>query len=246
MQHSKLALLLLIAPLLSMAQMVGGQSYATQTVTTVITNTLTSTTMGTSVVSSIAPQSRVIFSAPFTLPATHGEYTSCGIYLMQPFNATAGAIVSGTLNTDNKVDLYILTDAAFQAWSTQIVTGGVCTPASFVLKQQGTVSYNFTSTIPANGLYHIVVNNLSHSIVNAKLTANIEVTEPIMVTSVAYSTMTQLNVQTLSLITLATATPQPALDNTTTLIVGGLVIVVVVAISLVLRAKRGSKVEGSS
>ena len=163
MQHSKLTLLLLIVPLLSMAQMVGGQSYTTQTITTLITNPQTSVTMGTSVVSSIAPQSRVIFSAPFTLPPTHGV---CGIYFMHPFNATAGAIVSGTLSADNKVDLYILTDAAFQAWSTQVVAGGNCTPGSLVLIQQGTTSYDFTVTIPANGLYQIVVNNLSHSTVN--------------------------------------------------------------------------------
>jgi hypothetical protein len=230
MKRSKLVIILclLAVPLLALGPMVGGQGYVTQTITTMVTNQATSVAMGTSIVTSIMPQSRVIFSAPVQIPPTHGV---CGIYFVHPFNATSDDSVSGTLTADNQVDFYILTDAAYQSWTHQVVAGGNCTPGNIVLFQKGTISYNFTSAIPATGLYQIVVNNLSHSTVNAQLTVNLIANAPATATMVTYSTMTEANVQTLTLITLETSQPQGTTsDMLTPLAVVALIIVAVAAI----------------
>ena len=46
--------------------------------------------------------------------------------------------MSGNLTADNKVDFYVMTDAAYQDWSHKIVAGGNCTPASLLLSQKAT------------------------------------------------------------------------------------------------------------
>lgn len=207
-------LLLLTVPLLATSRMVGGQVYTTQTVTTPVTNTQTlPMTVGTSVMTSTVPLSQVIFRS-FTLPPSHGV---CGIYFEQPFNATTEEIVSGTLNASSKVDLYIMTDAAYQSWkANQIGVGGNCTPRKLLLSQNAT-SYNFTTPVPSNGQYYVVVNNLSHSTVNAQLTISLTTNALTMFTTVMYSTLTLPNVQTLTLINLSTAQSQGSSSDSLTL-----------------------------
>jgi heme/copper-type cytochrome/quinol oxidase subunit 4 len=235
-----IVLVLLVAPFLAISQTVGGQADVTQTATTMVTNSQTSTvTMEGSVVTSNSSQMHPIISSSLTLPPTHGV---CGTYFVQPFNGTSGAEFSGNLISDNKVDFYVMTDAAFQAWSHQVVAGGNCTPASLVLSQKGTTDYNFTIQIPSDGLYQIVVNNLSASTVTAHLSANLTTSTPVTLTMVTYSTSTQANVQTLTLITMGQSTSQGS-DNST-LIFGALAIVIIIVVALVARAKRakaGSK-----
>lgn len=233
-------LLMLTVPLMATGRIVGGQAYNTQTVTTPVTNSQVSTiTVGTSVATSTVPLAQVIFSSPFTLPPTHGV---CGIYFDQPFNATTGQSVVGNLTASSKVDFYILTNKAYQAWSHQIVAGGNCTAGNAVLSQKDTILYNFTNTIPANGTYQIVVNNLTNSTVNAHLTVNLITSSLSMTTIVIYSTLTQPSVETLTLITLATAQAQGSPVDTFTIIIGVLVVVIIIAtIALRVRRKRGSK-----
>jgi hypothetical protein len=192
--------------------------------------------MRSSVVTTTQPQTRTILSAPITIPPTHGV---CGIYVVQAFNATTGAVVSGTLTSDNSVDFYLLTDAAFQAWTHQIVAGGVCTPASLILKQQNTTSYNFSTNIPTNGLYEIVVNNLSHSTINAQLKAAIATSAPAVVTMILSSTMTQPAVQTVTQTTVQTVQPAQGMPDTTTLLAVALLILILVAVTLAIKRKRG-------
>lgn len=243
MTHGKLAvtLLLLTIPLIiTVQQTVTAQTYSTQTVTTLTTNNkVNSITIGTTIATSTVPKSQSIFSAPFSLPPTHGV---CGIYFVQPFNATAGAVVSGSLTSSSNVDFYLVTDTAYQAWSHQIVAGGICTPASLVISQQGTKSYNFTTPIPTNGLYEIIVNNLSASTVNAQLTANL--TTPMLspVTITLYSTVTQPNTQTLIQTAVQTvqATQGGSMDTMTWILVA-VCMAVGLYINYTMKAKRRAR-----
>jgi hypothetical protein len=227
-------LVLFMVPLLTAGRTVDGQAYNTQTITTEVTNPeATTMTVGTSVETSTALQAHVIFSSPFTLPPTHGV---CGIYFDEPFNASVEEIISGTLTVSSKVDFYIMTAAAYQAWSHQFVAGGNCTPGKLVLGQKGTLSYNFTTTIPMSGLYEIVVDNLSTSTVNGRLTADLTANSLTMTTTVVYSTLTQPIVQTLTLITMGTVQGTPV--DTSTPLIAAAIIVIIIAVGLVARAKR--------
>ena len=226
-------LVLLMLPFLAVSQTVMGQAYVTQTTTTIVTNTQVSTVTQGSVVTATSSRSQSIFSSPLTLPPTHGV---CGTYFDQPFNATSGVELSGNLTADNIVEFYVMTDAAYQDWSHKIVAGGNCTPASLLLGQKDTRSYNFTVQIPTDGLYQIVVNNLSTLTVNAHLTANLSTAAPVTFTTVTYSTSTQPNVQTLTLITLEQA-PSQGNDNST-LIFGAVIILIIIVIAVIARARR--------
>jgi hypothetical protein len=133
-----------------------------------------------------------------------------------------------------------MTDTAYQAWTRQVVVGGICTPASLILKQQNTTSYNFSTNIPTDGLYDIVLNNLSHSTVNAQLKASITTSTPAVVTMTLFSTMTQPTVQTLTQTTVQTAQPaQAGSPDTATLLAVVLIIVILIAATLVIKRKRG-------
>lgn len=207
--------------------------YTTQTVTTPVTNTQTlSMTVGTSIMTSTVPFSQVIFRS-FTLPPSHGV---CGIYFEQPFNATTEEIVSGTLNASSKVDLYVMTNASYQAWkANQIGVGGNCTPGKLLLSQN-TTSYNFTTPVPSNGQYYVVVNNLSHSTVNAQLTISVTTNALTMITRVMYSTLTQPNVQTLTLVSLSSVQPQGNIsDNLPLILLAIMVAAVAIAIAYKIR-----------
>lgn len=231
--RSVVVLILLMLPLLAVAQNVSGQAYFTQTTTTIVTNSLVQTVTQASTVTSNVSQSQPIFSSPLTLPPTHGV---CGTYFVQPFNATSGTVLTGNVTADNKVDFYVMTDKAYQDWSHKIVAGGDCTPASLVLSQKGTTSYNFTLQITTDGLYQIVLNNLSTSTVNARLKAALLTSAPATVTVVTYTTSTQPSVETLTLITLQQA-PSQSGDNTS-LLFGALIIVIIIVIAIIARAKR--------
>ena len=140
------------------------------------------------------------------------------------------------MTSDSKVDVYLMTDTAFQAWSHQVVAGGTCTPGSLVLSQLATTSYNFTTTIPSNGLYQLVIDNLSHSTVNAKLTAGLTVAAPAMVTTTVYSTMTQEIVQTIMQTpTQNTGSPTP---GNTPLFAVALIVVILAVLVYAAKKKR--------
>lgn len=159
---------------------------------------------------------------------------------MQGFNATAGEVLIGSVTSSSNVDVYVMTAPAFKAWSHQIVAGGNCTPASLVTSQLATNSYNFTSTIPSDGVYEIVVNNLSHSTVTAQVNANLATATPGLVTVVAYSTATQQMLQTLTQTSVQTMQSTGATDFTT-LMVGVLVALAIAAIGYVTMKLRGAR-----
>lgn len=233
-------LVLLMLPILALSQTVRSQGYITQTVTTIITNTQMSTvTIEGSILTSNSSRLQPIFSSSLTLPPTRG---ACGTYFVQSFNATLGAELSGNLTADNKLDLYVMTDASYEDWSHRVVAGGNCTATNILLGQKGTKSYNFTIQTLNDGLYQIVVNNLSTSTVNAHLNAEILTSAPVTLTMVSYSTSTQPNVQTLTLITLQQSAPQ-ATDNSA-LIFGVIILAIILVIALIAR-KRPAKSQSS-
>jgi hypothetical protein len=174
-----------------------------------------------------------------TIPGTHGV---CGIYFQQPFNATASETLAGTLTSSSKVDFYVMTQAIFQSWSHQIVAGGNCTPASLILGQHDTTSYNFTTTIPSTGLYQIVVNNLSHSTVTVQLSASLSTATPGLATMTLYSTTMQEYVQTImqnSTMPVQSSGGSSSMTNTL-LIAGVVIILLIIAVAYVMRSKRRS------
>jgi guanyl-specific ribonuclease Sa len=223
---------------LSAAQSVQSQQYTTATMTTLTTSTQPSTiVVDTETMTTNQTQSRSIFSAPVTIPGTHGV---CGIYFQQPFNATAGSTLSGTFTSNSKVDFYVMTQGVFHSWSHQVVAGGNCTPSSLILSQHDTTSYNFTTTIPSTGLYQIIVNNLSESTVTAQLTASLSTTTPSMATVTVYSTTMQEYVQTIMQNSTGTLQASSGSMNTTLPIAIGVIIIILAVVAYTIRTKRNS------
>lgn len=219
-----LTLLLVIIPCLVTTQTTNGQTFTNSTVR-MVTSLATSTQLRSEPIFPIPPQLGKI-----TIPPTHGV---CGVYFVQAFNATAGTIVSGSMTADNAVDLYLMTDAGFQTWSNQILGGGTCTPASLVLSKQSTTSYNFTITVPSNGQYELVLNNLS----TATVTANLSISKsasPALVTITKYSTLTQSSTQTM----IPTSTGQAAAPDQSNWVWAVLIIIAILAVIIYLATKR--------
>ncbi|HXZ90645.1 MAG TPA: hypothetical protein VEG61_06260 [Candidatus Dormibacteraeota bacterium] len=238
MNHRKYLIiaLILLAPILSAAQIVQSQQYSTTTVTTLATGIEVSTvTVGTQVLTTNKGQSMRVFAGPVTIPGTHGV---CGEYVVQAFNGTVNEVFSGSITSNSNVNIYLLTDPAFQAWKHQIVAGGTCTPTSQVASQEATTSYNFTVTIPADGTYDLVVNNLSHSTVVAQVNAKLSTTAPTLITLVAYSTVTQQMVQTLMQTSVQTMQPTSSGPDPTTLAAIALVIVIIIVATYLAMTKR--------
>ena len=233
---------ILLIPLLSAAQIVQSQQYSTTTVTTLSTGSeLSTVTVGTQVLTTNQGQSTPVFAGPVTIPGTHGV---CGVYFVQTFNGTANAVLSGSVTSKSNVDIYLMTDSVYQAWKHQIVAGGNCTPPSLVASQKATTSYTFTVTIPSDGVYDLVVNNLSESTVVAQVNANLSATAPTLVTVVAYSTVTQQMVQTLMQTSVQTMQPTSSGLDPTTLAAIALVVVIIIVIAYLAMTKRrktGSK-----
>jgi len=136
---------------------------------------------------------------------------------------------------DNKGDLYVMAYKSFQAWSHQLVAGGKCTPPNPLILQQNETSYNFSATIPSNGVYELVVNNLSHSTVSAQLNAVLTTPTAATAAITAYSTMTQQVIQTLMQTSTQTVGGGPDL---TTLAVGIIAVIVIVAVGYMALTKR--------
>ena len=239
MNHVKylITALILLVVLLSASQVVQSQQYSTTTLTTLSTGSQVSTVaVGTQTLTTNQGQSTLVFAGPVTIPGTHGV---CGEYFVQAFNGTANAVLIGSVSAKSAVNVYLLTGPAFQAWEHQVVAGGTCSPASPVASQLGTTSYNYTITIPANGVYDLVVNNLSTSTVVAQVNANLSASAPTLVTEVAYSTVTQQMVQTVMQTSVATMQPTSSGPDPTTVAAIILVIIVVAVVALVLVRKRG-------
>ncbi len=213
------------------------QQYSTATVTTLVTGSQVSTVaVGTQVLTTNQGQVVPVFVGSVTIPGTHGV---CGVYFVQAFNGTANQVLSGSVSAKSNVDVYLMTAPAFQAWSRQIVAGGNCTPASLVASQLDTMLYNYTVTIPANGVYDFVVNNLSTSIVVANVNANLSASAPALVTMAVYSTVTQQVVQTVMQTSVATMQPTSSGPDPTTLAAIALVIVIIAVVAFVALRKRG-------
>ena len=229
--------LTLLVPLLSAAQIAQSQLYSTTTLTTLATGSRVNTvTVGTQTLTTNQGQSIRVFAGSVTIPSTHGV---CGVYFVQVFNGTANQVFSGSITATSSVNIYLMTTPAFQAWSHQIVAGPTCTPASLVASQLATTSYNFTVTIPSDGLYDLVVNNLSHSTVVAQVNANLSASAPTLATEVAYSTVTQQMVQTLMQTSVETMQPTSSGPAPTTLAAIGIVIVIIVVVAYIAMTKRG-------
>jgi len=235
-----ITIVLLIVPLLVGGEVVQGQANSTVTTNVTLTSTGTqvnSVLVGTSVTSFTMPQLARIFSGAITLPPTHGV---CGQYIVQSFIATAGAIVSGSLTSNNSVDFYFMADTVFQAWTHQIIAGGNCTPANALLSRHGTTSFNFNATIRSDGKYDLVLNNLSNKTVNVNLNADISTFVAAHTTIVLYSTTTIFPVY---LITLTSVEVQPAQNQSSpdNVILISVALIIVIAVVLAYRAKTKQK-----
>src|SRR5208337_2442748 len=99
--------------------------------------------------------------------------------------------------------------------------------------------YNFTVAIPSDGVYDLVVNNLSRSTVVAQVNANLSATAPTQVTVVAYSTVTQQMVQTVMQTSTETMQPTSSGPDPTTLAAVALVIVIIAVVAFFAVKKRG-------
>lgn len=231
-------LLLLLSVLTVGTQLVNGQQYATMT-NTVTSIQTTTAAIGTQTLTTTTGSALTVFSGPFTLPPTHGV---CGIYFFHAFNATSGEVLSGTLTLDNQADVYLMTDTSYQAWSHQVVAGGKCAPPSPVMIQQGKTSYTFNTPIPTNGVYDLVVNNLSHSTVNAQVTLSLATSAPSLVTTTAFSTVTQQILQTMTQTSTSTQAASSGGPDLTTTLVGIIVVIILVAIGfLAMKRRRPAK-----
>jgi len=229
-------LILTLSPILSLSQTVAAQGYFTSTITTMITNSrLTIVTVRPSVTTSTTPESQPIFSSSITLEPSHG---GCGSYFEHPFNATAGEDLSVTLSADSQVDFYVMAATDFQAWSLQMRAGGACSSPTPLLSQRGTTAFNFTSRIANNGTYQMIVNNLSNSTVTTNLTATLYSSIPIKVTVVNYSTLAESNVQTLTLITLLTSPEENPSQNSTLIVSGGTILIILILIAFLVFRRR--------
>jgi len=231
-----ITLLLLIVPLMMTVQTAQSQTYTT--FTTVVTSVaVNSVTVGSTVATSTQLQPTLIFSGAVQLPPTHGV---CGQYFVQPFTASMGSIVYGNMTSSAGVNFYLLTDAAFQAWSTQIVAGGVCTPSNPLVIQQNVTAYDFSATIASAGKYDIVLHNLSHVAVSASLIASSATVTSAPVTMVLYSTMSQTNLLTLiqSSVEVQTIQGTSSPDVVTGLLVALIIVIVGVIAYLKLRKPR--------
>jgi len=239
MIHGKylITALILLVPLLSAAQFVQSQQYSSTTLTSLVTGSQVNTVaVGTQVLTTNQGQVVPVFAGSVTIPGTHGV---CGVYFVQAFNGTANQVLSGSVSAKSNVDVYLMTAPAFQAWTHQIVAGGTCTPASLVASQRGTTLYNYTVTIPADGVYDLVVNNLSHSTVVAQVNASLSASAPTLVTVAVYSTVTQQMVQTVMQTSVATMQPTSSGPDPTTLAAIALVIVIIAVVAFVALRKRG-------
>jgi len=229
---------LVVLSILSFAQTAQSQQYTTATVTSLLTGTQPSTVaVGTETMTMTAVQSSPIFSAPVTIPGTHGV---CGIYFQQAFNASAGQTLTGNLTASTKVDLYVMTQSAFQAWSHQVVAGGTCTPASPVLSQLDTTSYNFTTPLPSGGRYQIVVNNLSQSTVTAHLTASLSTTQPALTTTIIYSTTMLEIIQTIMQNSTGTIQSSSGSTSDTLPMAAGIIIIIIIGVAAYFMKSRRS------
>ena len=239
MIHGKylITALILVVAIASAAQIVQSQQYSTTIVTTLATSSQVSTVaVGTQTLTTNQGQVVPVVAGSHTIPGTHGV---CGEYFVQAFNGTANAVLSGSVSATSNVNVYLMTALAFQAWSHQVIAGGTCTPASLVASQLDTMSYNYTVTIPANGVYDLVVNNLSTSTVVTQVNANLSASAPTLVTVVAYSTVTQPMVQTLMQTSVATMQPTSNGPDPTTFAAVTLVIVIIAVVAYLGLKKRG-------
>ena len=105
---------------------------------------------------------------PVTILGTHGV---CGIYFVQAFNGTAGQVLTGSVNANSTVNVYVMTSTVYQSWQHQVVAGGDCVPSSAVSSQESIKSYTLNAKLLASGTYDLVINNLSQNTVTVQLTA---------------------------------------------------------------------------
>ena len=105
---------------------------------------------------------------PVTILGTHGV---CGIYFVQAFNGTAGQVLTGSVNANSTVNVYVMTSTVYQSWQHQVVAGGDCVPSSAVSSQESIKSYTLNAKLLASGTYDLVINNLSQNTVTVQLAA---------------------------------------------------------------------------
>jgi len=231
---------LVLVSFLAASQAVRSQQYATTTFTTLVTSNQVSTaTVGTGVITTTSGQLTAVYvGSNVTIAGTHGV---CGEYFNQPFNATAGQVLTGTVSANSTVNIYLVTASAFQAWQHQVVAGGTCTPSGPVASETGVTSYVLGTPIPATGNYELVVNNLSESGVTVRITANLASASPSLVTVVAYSTVTQPMVQTVMQTSVQTLQTTSSAPDMTTVAAVIFAIIVIAAAAYVAKTRQNKR-----
>ena len=164
---------LLLVSLLAGTQPVQGQPPATSLAAN---GQVSKVTVGKQVMTPTSGRTTPVYvGPPVTIVGTHGV---CGEYFVQMFNATAGEALTGSVSTNSPVNVYLMNAIVYKACQHQVVAGGTCTPSNPVASQLNTTSYTLSVTIPATGIYDLVVNNLSRSTVTAQITANLTSAAP--------------------------------------------------------------------
>ena len=136
-----------------------------------------------------------------------------------------------------------MTDSAFKTWSHQVVAGGTCTPTSLILSEHNTTSYNFNTTIPSNGSYQIILNNLSQKTITAQLTTSLITTAPAIATLTLYSTEMQETAETLLQTTTGTIQTSngSTIDQTTLATIVLIVVIILIAVYVIMKRRSATK-----
>jgi len=160
MLQSKLisALLIVAALPLLISASVPTQSYVTVTSTIPTSVTVTTTHSVTSTATSFlySPFWRTPLSGSRTLSAVPQEY-GCNwddVHLV----AQSGQVISLKFNSNNQVDVYVLSSDEFDSWMNR----HLCAPADTLASGKKVTSESLNVVIPENGMYHMLFENSSH------------------------------------------------------------------------------------
>jgi len=163
-----LLLLFSVLPLMAITDQALGQSYTTITRLATITTQMAytqaeSVTAGSVVTTSTQQLSEAVYSGSVSIGAP-STLMFCGEYLPLNFTAVAGQSLNVSLTSDNKVDVYLMNDQEYKAYTQR---GGVdedCKPlTSPIIDKEDLTNTNFGLNIATSGTYYLILINLSRN-----------------------------------------------------------------------------------
>jgi hypothetical protein len=241
------ALLLLSVTVLALTPMAGSQSLTTITSLTTTTRQSTSTSYSTTAVTTATLTSTVnetVFSqTTFTVKAA--EPRRCYTYHFT-YDALAGERLQGRWTSNYVLNFYVMSKSNYAEYK-------YCArPGPTFLKATMARSYSLNWVVPENGtLYFVFENYATGSMLSEARTVSFEMYAlgPQSSTSVQYSTASAVSVLvstvTLSSVYYSTVqSPTEGITSSTTLLVIGLVVGILIVIAILIVAKRQKRTVG--